>query len=124
MNHSNNYFQKGVVILVATMLLTIQSLRVYSSVGSYQLSSQAVDANNYYNIHTEKKGFRNLPAVASVVLTGAIIIVSIAASVSVSQLNDEDYVDYEYGDFIINPALEHNSLNENYAKYDFSEFDN
>ena len=107
MNHSNNYFKKGVIILVATMLLTIPSLRVYSSVGSYQLSSQAVNANNYYNIHTEKKGFRNLPAIAAVALTGGIIIVSLAASLSASQLNDEDYVDYEYGDFIINPALEH-----------------
>ena len=125
MNHSNNYFKKGVIILVATMLLTIPSLRVYSSVGSYQLSSQAVDANNYYNIHTEKKGFRNLPAVAAVALTGAIIMVSIAASASVSQLQQsQSHMDDSYGDFIINPALEPNPLNENYAKHDFSEFDN
>ena len=116
MNHSNNYFQKGVIILVATMLLTIPSLRVYSSVGSYQLSSQAVDANNYY-IHTEKKGFRNLPAVAAVALTGAIVIVSITASISMSTLEQMD-------SFIINPALEPNPLNKKYAKHDFSEFDN
>ena len=116
MNHSNNYFQKGVIILVATMLLTIPSLHVYSSVGSYQLSSQAVNAN-YYIIHTEKKGFRNLPAIASVALTGGIVIVSFAVSVLVS----ESHADDAYSPFIINPALEHNSLNE---KYDFSEFDN
>ena len=118
MNHSNNYFQKGVIILVATMLLTIPSLRVYSSVGSYQLSSQAVNANNYYNIHAEKKGFRNIPALLSIALTGGIVIVSVAASVSVSQLDDD------YGDFIITPALEPNPINKNYAKHDFSEFDN
>ena len=121
MNHSINYFQKGVIILVATMLLTIPNLRVYSSVGSYQLSSQAVNANNYYNIHAEKKGVRNLPAVASVVLTGAIVVTSIAVVVSVSQFQQSQI---DYCGFIINPALEPNPLNENYEKHDFSEFDN
>ena len=77
MKKSINFFQKGVIILVATMLLTIPNLRVYSSVGSYQLSSQAVNANNYYNIHTGKKGFRNIPALLAVALTGGIVIVSV-----------------------------------------------
>ena len=119
MNHSNNYFQKGVIILVATMLLTIPSLRVYSFVGSYQLLSQAINANNYYNIHAEKKGFRNLPAIVAVTLTVGIIVASAVVSAAVSSSIDESYAP-----FIINLALEPNPLNENYAKHDFSEFDN
>ena len=119
MKKSINFFQKGVVILVATMLLTIPNLRVYSSVGSYQLSSQAVNANNYYNIHTEKKGVRNLPAVVAVTLTVGIIVASAVVSAAVSSSIDESYAP-----FIINPALEPNPLNENYEKHDFSKFDN
>ena len=128
MNHSNNYFQKGVVILVVTMLLAIPNMQVYSSVGSYRLLSQAVNANNYYNIHTEKKDFRNLPAIASVALTGGIIIVSLAVSASIAttgfgMMDDGHGVFSGYGN-IINPALEPNPLNKNYAKHNFSEFDN
>ena len=117
MKKSINFFQKGVIILVATMLLTIPSLRVYSFVGSYQLSSQAINANNYYNIHTEKDFF-NLPAVIAVTATIGILVASAVVSVSISQL------DNDYAPFIINPVLEHNSLNENYTKNDFSKFDN
>ena len=128
MNHSNNYFQKGVIILVATMLLTIQSLRVYSFVGSYQLSSQGVDANNYYNIHTKKKDFFNMPAIIVVTAVIGIIAASAAVSLAVTELHLQQHLQGHmdetdnYG--IINPALEHNSLNEKYVKHDFSEFDN
>ena len=128
MKKSINFFQKGVVILVATMLLTIPSLRVYSSVGSYQLSSQAVNANNYYNIHTGKKGIRNLPAIIAITAAIGIIAASAAVSLAVTELHLQQHLQGHmdetdnYG--IINPVLEHNSLNENYTKNDFSKFDN
>ena len=128
MKKSINFFQKGVIILVATMLLTIPSLRVYSFVGSYQLSSQAVNANNYYNIHTGKKGIRNLPAIIAITAAIGIIAASAAVSLAVTELHLQQHLQGHmdetdnYG--IINPVLEHNSLNENYTKNDFSKFDN
>ena len=122
MKKSINFFQKGVIILVATMLLTIPSLRVYSFVGSYQLSSQAVNANNYYNIHTGKKGIRNLPAVAclataAIILSAALVVCLVENNINIAQ---GDIQNQNIGN-ITNPM---NTFEENYRKHDFSEFDN
>ena len=51
MNHLNNLFQKGIVILVTAMALTIPNLRRHSIIGNYHTSSMALNANAHYKIH-------------------------------------------------------------------------
>ena len=51
-----NNLKKGVLILVAGMLLVIPSLNVYSSIGSYQSSSSAIVVNVDYKKHSHVIG--------------------------------------------------------------------
>ena len=78
MNQLNNLFQKGIVILVTTMALTIPNLRRHSIIGNYHTSSMALKVNAHYKIHTlsEEK-----PILLSELMVGPIIAVSVAIAV-------------------------------------------
>ena len=109
MNYSNNYFQKGIVILVATTLLTIPNLQVFSSIGSYQTSSRAITVNNSYHDHSLNP-LKDKPFMLSI---------------CVSSLIDLAVISYSVATFVVNSGnVQTGFPDENYAKYDFSKFDN
>ena len=122
MKKLNHYFQKTslksiALILVATMLLTIPSMNVYSVIGSYQRTSMAITASNNFQLHKfgDKKKLI-VPAfleVAFLALIGAFAVVGISAgavAIAVDQCKGKQHPIYP--DHI------------NYSKYNFSQFDN
>ena len=113
MKHLNNYLQKGVVILIATMLLVIPNMNVYSSIGNYETSSSAIIANNDQE-HPKKINDRPFfPAFALVgIIIGAVVAGSVGAVVGTELAS-------EFGSS--QPSY---VVDENYVKYDFSQFDN
>ena len=78
MNQLNNLFQKGIVILVTAMALTIPNLRRHSIIGNYHTSSIALKANAHYKIHTlsEEK-----PILFLEVMAGPVIAAAVAAAI-------------------------------------------
>ena len=112
MMHQSNYFQKATVVFVVTILLIIPNLSVYSFVGQYQISSLAITVNNHFIGINEYS--LNMPAIASVALTGGIIIISLALTAA--------FMDENYGYSSVN-RYSSNDFSD-YIKYDFSEFDN
>ena len=122
--YKNNHFQKGISILIVFMLLAIPNIHIYSEIGSYQTSSSAITANKIY---TEKR----------------------LSSIEKHDLYEEQVTHYPEicfpGKGAINERLVHEAIqkaiqdlqnnhsttnhalsfkNKNYAKYDFSGFDN
>ena len=109
-NYLNYHFQKGIVVLVATMLLTIPNMKVYSSIGSYQTSSKAITVNNSYHDHSLNP-LKDRP----------FFLLSICGS----SLIDVALVGYFVAALVVNlGSVDTRFPNENYAKYDFSQFDN
>ena len=113
MNHFKNHFQKVCVALVVIMITVIPNLHVYSSMGNYQLSSQAITANNDY-----KKCSK--PIEKPSVLIGGVgwgfsvgTIVIVASAVALTKV--------AIGASLSNVFLKNN---QDYATYDFSQFDN
>ena len=78
MNQLNNLFQKGIVMLVTAMALTIPNLRRHSIIGNYHTSSMALKANAHYKIHTlsEEK-----PIILLEVMAGPFIAAAVVASI-------------------------------------------
>ena len=123
MKKLNHYFQKVllksiVLILVATMLLTIPRIGAHSVVGNYQKSSMAITANNNFQLYKNDKEKPFAPA-----LVGAIVLVSIAGFAVVGGITGLlSYACGSYrddgGQHLIYPD------HINYSKYDFSQFDN
>ena len=119
----NNYLQKGSIILVIVMALIITNLNIYSFMGNYQTSSQAIIANKDHQFLYSKNekpfyleavvGVVGLGIVAAVFLVArATIAVSPSAAVlalaaTAGVLSSDSFVD-----------------NNNFAKKDFSQFDN
>ena len=110
------YFQKRAIVLVGAMLLTITNLNVYSSVGSYQMHSQAIDANAGY-----RKGIyptRNVPTYLLADLVQNYVI----------DLPTYNAMPIEAYYFLFDDSTASSnsflSIEKNYAKYDFSGFDN
>ena len=119
MKHSNNYFQKGIIVLVIAMLLTIPNIRVYSAIGSYQTSSPAITANNKKHPNTEGMMI-GLDAIAFAI---GIICVASAVGFLVAGLGIEEFVHISVS--VGGKATERPDLViKNYHKYDFSQFDN
>ena len=116
MNHLNNYFQKGTIIFVIVMLITIPNLHVCSSIGSYQTSSPAIMANKHFQSdHLPHEFSLSLGMAAALVAVAAVVVAIIssgvlAASVVVTSNKAQP------------PQL--NYFDKAYAKYDFSGFDN
>ena len=130
MKHSNNYFQKGIIVLVVAMLLTIPNMRVYSAVGSYQTLSPAITANTDYKFsHSIEKPNAALFA-GNVALFSSVLGISGAVAIAMALSGDEAVLMGIVGLF----SFCHNDLftkemsivnnGENYTKYDFSKFDN
>ena len=99
-----NCIQKGAIALVATMLLVIPNMSVYSSVGSYQgLSQAAVRANES---HKQANPIANVAWITSFICFGPGLVAA----------------------YLVNKSLMGgitNSLSDqNYEKNDFSQFDN
>ena len=117
------YFQKRAIVLVGAMLLTITNLNVYSSVGSYQTNSQAIDANANYKkgIYLTRK-YTNVPASVWADLVQHVTDLPIDDSTHVYLIIGLD------GKLCLNIDASSNSFlsfkNKDYAKYDFSGFDN
>ena len=116
-NQLKNHFQKGIIILVATLLLAIPNTRIHSFVGSYQTSSIALTANDRY-----KKSLLEEKNISALVVglelgLGAIIAVSFVALVAIG-------VVAESSDSIFSESVPYKIIDGNYKKYDFSKFDN
>ena len=108
------HFQKGVIILVTTMLLTIPNMRVYSLVGLYQTSSQAITSNNS-NGNKRHFGVENKNwTVVGISIMGVLIVgvACVAGAVAAALI--------VHGD----PPFICKNIDPNYIKYDFSQFDN
>ena len=122
-NHLNNYLKKGVLVIVVFMLLTIPNMNVYSFIGRYQNSSPAITANNNYKVSVsygvEKPVFVNVLVVALGALIGVAAVnqLLIAGSLAV-------FVSAAVTNSIFSDSTIHNHFDENYAPYDFSQFDN
>ena len=99
MKQSNNYFQKIALALVASILVLIPNLHVYSSVGSYQRFSSVITANANYKKHPCSYYYSSV----------------IGHYIGLyAMITDDSNCGY--------PVL--SFKNKNYAKYDFSGFDN
>ena len=117
MNQLNNYFKNGALILAVVMLLAIPNLHVYSSIGSYKIASSAIAANrvhqsfavnDYANIITEIGGI--------FAISREVVEYGIAHGL-LSDPSSYDPSSYGY-------YTTRGSISKNYAKYDFSGFDN
>ena len=114
MNYLNNYFQKGIIVLVVAMLLTITNMRVYSAIGSYQISSPAITVNNKKHSNTigMMVGFPDAIAfgigVICVVLAVGFLAIGRFANIDIGEEG------LDRSDLVI----------KNYHEYDFSQFDN
>ena len=125
MKKLNHYFQKVslksiVLILVATMLLTIPRMNVYSAIGNYQKSSMAITANNNFQLYKNDKEKPVAPAIAGTFVLMAIGGLVIVGAVAVG-------LNYALGGFRVRDDREQHPIypdHINYSKYDFSQFDN
>ena len=116
MKQSNNYFQKIALALVASILILIPNLNVYSSVGSYRTSSPGISANNHFLLSDE-----NDPPNVSIAPAAAIAVVAFfLASVAVAGLLGAIVAKGTGLEFYPKNKIIHSD----YKKYDFSEFDN
>ena len=112
MNQSKNHFQKGVLILVIAMLFTIPSLQLYSAIGSYQTTSQSIVANKNYDKKQgtgTPKSFWNKSTLVAGLVAGLLGIAVYASKRA-----------YDNG----KAKPTHHAFDANYAKHDFSQFDN
>ena len=109
-----NHFQKGVIVFVALMILTIPNLHIHSFIGSYQTSSSAITANNTYKYFLPKSEPTVL-IIEQVALMGAVVVLIglavIGGTVAAAVLG------VQKGSIAKN-------IDANYAKHDFSKFDN
>ena len=130
MKQSDNYFQKGIIVLVVAMLLTIPNMRVYSAVGSYQTLSPAITANTDYKFpHSIEKPNAALFA-GNVALVSSVLGMTGAAAIAMALVGDEAFLtgiaalfSFRHNDvFTKKMSIVNNG--ENYTKYDFSKFDN
>ena len=116
-----NNIQRGIIVLIIAMLIAIPNLRVYSFVGNYKTSSSAITANNYYRKYSTRvekpsvlvTGMGSLAIVASAISVAFILSGTIAVAVANAIMDDG----IQPNDSII-------KNDQNYAKYDFSQFDN
>ena len=114
MNYFINYFQKGVIILIMTMLLAAPNMRVYSFVGSYKTSSLAIMGNTKYK-RTYIKDRLFFEAALSIGAALGVVCVGLIIGGLVYAVVTED---------IGKSSLLPNRIDKNYMKYDFSQFDN
>ena len=118
------FFTKGTVVFVLVLSLIISNLRIHSVIGDYQISSQAITANNNYKKSSDRieKPSVLIGGLGWGVTIGTLAMIAIFIAVSGT----------------VTPAvavaaaaaasIEYNSVfiknDQNHAKYDFSQFDN
>ena len=110
MIHFKNHFQNLCITLVVIMIMVIPNLHVYSSIGNYQISSQAIIANNDYKKCSkpiEKPsvligglgwGF----SIGTVAVFATAFALANLAGVSLSNVflkNNQDYTMYDFSQF-------------------------
>ena len=123
MKKLNHYFRKVslksiVIILVATMLLTIPRMNVYSAIGDYQIASTAITANNNFQLYKDDKEKPVAPAIAGAFVLMAIGGFAIVGAAAVG-------LNYALGGFRVRDDREqHPIYPDHYSKYNFSQFDN
>ena len=112
MKKINNFSKKGMLILVAIMLLTIPNLKVYSSVGNYNTSSMALNANSNYkhSLSTSEKAV--WPA-----------ILAVAAGIGLAVIGGVGFVD-GWNSIGSQMTLASIDFENKYANNEFSKFDN
>ena len=115
MNHLKNHFvQKGTVIFIAILLLTIPNISVYSAIGDYQTSSMAITANNKHTKHKTGDHFSLTGLAVLGVMVGVLAIVS-GAGLAYGFTSNHP--------LITRPGIDQ-EFDKRYVKYDFSQFDN
>ena len=116
MKQSNNYFQKIALALVASILILIPNLNVYSSVGSYRTSSPGISANNHFLLSDENDA-PQITIAPAVAIAGVAVILASLAVIALGIAIEEKGPGLEF-------FPEAKIMNPNYKKYDFSGFDN
>ena len=116
MDYLINHFKKVLIIFIVIMLLIIPNMHVYSFIGRYETSSQAITANSYYNslLDSHEKTVCCWPGAVGLGAFAVLAIATIVAGIAIKAIEDHGG----------NKALLYNSFDENYTKYDFSYFDN
>ena len=111
MNQLNNYLKNGALILVAVMLITVPNLNVYSSIGSYKIASSAIVANKIHQPFpvSDYANIENMLGPFALTIEG----LEATAARALMGLPSSEVGCY--------PTR---SISKNYAKYDFSGFDN
>ena len=112
MNQLNNYLKNGALILAVVMLITILNMHVYSSIGSYQTASSAIVANKVHQPFPVSDYTSRLTEIGGVF---ALTIEGLEATAARALIG---LPSSEVGCY---PTR---SISKNYAKYDFSGFDN
>ena len=107
-----NHFQKGVIVFLALMMLTIPNLHIHSFIGSYQTSSYAITANNTYKYFLLKP---EPPILNQVIFVGGIVLLGL--SIIGGAVTAAIVLGVQKGSIAKN-------IDANYVKYDFSKFDN
>ena len=128
MYQSNNYFKNGALVLVVVMLITVPNLNVYSSIGSYQVYSQAISANTNY----KKKSFMSFLTTRSPLIYQVYDYDDTECLLLQNESEIAEALKNEIQQLINQLATDNNSTSEQvlslkakpYAKYDFSGFDN
>ena len=117
MNQLNNYFKNGALILVVVMLITIPNMHVYSSIGSYQIVSSAAIVANKVHQPFPVSDYANITDLGGIF---AISSEAVEYGIAHGLLSDpSSYDPSSYGYYTTR-----GSISKNYAKYDFSGFDN
>ena len=126
MKKLNHYFQKVslksiVLILVATMLLTIPRMNVYSAIGDYQITSTAITANNNFQLYKYDKEKPIAPAILPALIE-TLVGICMSATLAVASGIAVGIYYAVHGGFGEQPLIYPDHIN--YSKYDFSQFDN
>ena len=112
MKEVNDYLKKGAIILVVGMLLAIPNLHVYSSIGSYQTKSKAITANKNHQLFEITNCY------------GQDVLVAAALPAKYSVDIARAFAKFMVRDYHAYDCSLPKQVMKNYAKYDFSGFDN
>ena len=125
--NTSNYFQKKIVVFfIIAILMIIPNIRIYSCIGSYKIYSQAILANN--NIDYTKNNLYLIEKhnVYEQIYLPQICFPAPEANITIGSIHEsvqkalQDYFDNNSTSKVHPLSFK----TKNYAKYDFSGFDN
>lgn len=73
MKKNNKFVQKGFLVIVCTIILTVPNINAYSSVGNYSINSSALIANDSSGINTLSEKPLFLPGILVGAILGAVL---------------------------------------------------